>query len=312
MSVPIFDLHCDLLAYMAARQEKDAAYHRQARTSIPDLKEGGVTFQTFALWTETYQEVLDQMDAYERLLQQLPKEIKSALAMENASGLLNEGEPLALLKPRLDGFSSPLLYVSLTWKEENRFGGGDLSKEGLKKDGEALLELLEEKRIAVDLSHASDALADDIFNWIHKKRSSLIPIASHSNFRAVCSCPRNLPDMFAKEIVNLGGIVGMNFVKKFIGENKEDLLRMIEHGIDCIGEDHLAFGCDFFGGLDNPHLQKGPVFFPSFDRSSAYPEMITFFKTTFSLEQIHKMAYQNAHRFFTPTLEEVKDETLTP
>ncbi len=71
----------------------------------------------------------------------------------------------------------------MTHHGENRFGGGNSTGIGLKKDGEALLEYISEKKIAIDLSHTSDALAGDILNYIVKNKLGLSVLASHSNFR---------------------------------------------------------------------------------------------------------------------------------
>ncbi len=74
---------------------------------------------------------------------------------------------------------------------------------------------MNEIRIAVDLSHTSDRLADEILNEIDRKGYTMGVIASHSNARKVCHHPRNLPDHLIKEIVARKGIIGINLYKKF-------------------------------------------------------------------------------------------------
>ncbi len=96
---------------------------------------------------------------------------------------LEEDEPLDLLFERFD--AKKWLYISLTWKEENRFGGGDQTMVGLKRNGEVLLEYMDGKDVAIDLSHTSNPLAEGILNHIDKKGLKITTIASHSNFRAV-------------------------------------------------------------------------------------------------------------------------------
>ena len=71
------------------------------------------------------------------------------------------------------------------WNQENRFGGGNASDVGLKREGELFLEYLGGKGVAIDLAHPSDALAHDILNYIDKKSLKVTPIASHSNFRVI-------------------------------------------------------------------------------------------------------------------------------
>ena len=56
-------------------------------------------------------------------------------AIENASGFCEEQEPLedGLRRfERLVAEAGPLAYVSLTWNDENRFGGGNKASAGLK------------------------------------------------------------------------------------------------------------------------------------------------------------------------------------
>jgi len=220
------------------------------------------------------------------------------LAVENGSGLLEENEPLEQSFKRLD--AEEWLYVSLTWNKENRFGGGNHTDVGLKRDGEHFLEYMSGKQIAIDLSHTSDALADDILNHIHKKNLELVPIASHSNFRSVKDHPRNLPDSVAKEIINLGGVIGINFVRHFVGDRPEDFTSHIQHALSLGASDNLCLGADFFGGIPLPsiaHLR--PFFQKEFPNSSCYPYFFNHLASSFTTDQLKKLAHQNALAFFS-------------
>ena len=249
----IADLHCDLLSYLignTSRTPLDLA----SRAAFPQMEQGGVKFQTLAVFTDggktAKEQASKQVDAFTSLLSTYaasyrhfdPKRLPSpsdpkvsiALAIENASGLIGEEEPLENAFSRLQEFqekAGPILYISLTWNHENRFGGGNLAKKGLTRDGELLLEYLNKTNILIDLSHTSDALADGIFNHIEKKGLTLTPIASHSNFRSIQDQKRNLLDLHAKEIFRRGGVVGINFVKAFLGKTiPEAFQRHIEYG----------------------------------------------------------------------------------
>ena len=115
-----------------------------------------------------------------------------------------------------------LFYIGLTHHLENRFGGGNFSKAGLKDDGKALLDYLDNKQIAVDFSHTSDALAYDILEYISKKNLKIPILASHSNYRPNFDHPRNLPDDIAKEIINQKGLIGLNFVRAFVNNKHSE------------------------------------------------------------------------------------------
>ena len=318
MSYKIIDLHCDLLGYLECHEGKEAALHEESHCSIPLLKKGNVALQTLAIFTETkegsVQSAKRQLALYNDLLKDYKgdvapfaefheenKRVHFILAIENGSGILDEKEPFDLLFERLELFQEyggPLLYVSLTWKTENRFGGGDDTKVGLKREGEVFLELLSDQNISIDLSHTSDALADDILNYIHKKNLKLVPIASHSNFRHVLDCPRNLSDPIAKEIIALGGIIGINFVRRFVGDQRTDFLSHIRHGIELGGEKALCLGADFFGGLALPKLENlKPFFQTEFSDSSCYQRFLELLETEFSREEVNGIAHENMEIF---------------
>lgn len=301
MSIPVIDLHCDLLAFLNEDRTNNDPLDEASRCSLPFLERGGVVFQVLAIFSElgkgSRQEAEGQIECYQQTVKNHPESKTTfALAIESACGLLEEEEPLDLLFGRFD--QEKWMYVSLTWKEENRFGGGDQTKKGLKRDGELLLEYMDAKEVAIDLSHASDPLAEGILNYIDKKGLQITPIASHSNFRAVKNHPRNLPDALAKEIIARKGVIGMNFVRHFVGNHSEDFLSHIHHGIALGGEDTLALGADFFGGISLPstqHLQ--PFYQEGFSNSSCYPRFLGLLESELSKNQVEKIAHLNAGRF---------------
>lgn len=315
--IPIVDLHCDLLSYLTFKNDRTAR-DKESRASLPQLKEGGVYLQVLAIFTETGKKSVvsaeKQFIAFQQLPYLYPAEVKRlqelkmpeqderlhiALAIENASGLCEEEESLENCFTRLDQYrqvAGPILYVSLTWHQENRFGGGNYTKTGLKKDGEIFLEYLSEKKIAIDLSHTSDPLAYDILNHIDKKGLKLIPLASHSNFRKITDQPRNLPDEIAKEIIRRGGLIGMNFVKKFMGQHfPEDFARHVDYARSLGGLGHFCFGADFFCDYDflfalQPFM---PFFHPDFGDASCYPKILQYLSEIFTKQELENIASQN-------------------
>lgn len=317
---PIADLHCDLLYYLLLGEGR-TAYDEKSRCSLPQLKRGGVFLQVLAVFTETEKGSAllgrKQFEIYESLFLRYPEEINklsrgelphhsskinTLIAFENASSLCEENEPLYKTFPRLDIYQerAGIAYVSLTWNGENRFGGGVGSSIGLKKDGEELLIALDAKKIPIDLSHASDHLAYDIFNFIEKKNLSIVPIASHSNFRSVTCEERNLPEEFTKEILKRGGIIGLNFVKKFIGSSlPEAFFAHIEYIHRLNGIDALCIGADFFSGEDfKEKLSFDTSFFhDEFDTSDCYPKFLQELSKKMDDETIKKIAYKNVETF---------------
>ncbi|MBS0624299.1 MAG: membrane dipeptidase [Verrucomicrobia bacterium] len=318
----IVDFHCDLLSYLAEGHGRADAL--EARCSWPQLRQGCVTLQVMALYTETSANSTlsfqKQMDCYQNLptlypeqfvhchalqLPQSDDKIHVLAAVENASGLVLENEPLSLCFRRLDEFlalCSPVVYISLTWNTENRFGGGNQSQIGLKDDGKQLLQYLEGKHIAIDLSHASDQLAYDVLNYLEQENLNLIPIASHSNFRAVCQHPRNLPDELAQEIIRRGGFIGLNLFRPFIGSSLPgDLIAQAEYVLKKGWWEGFCFGADFFCDKQFSHLLSyaAPFYARSFEDSSCYPRLLELLSSICSAQQLQQLAYGNAAAFLT-------------
>jgi membrane dipeptidase len=305
----IADLHCDLLSYLA-EDKSHTAHDPISRASIPLLKEGGVVFQTLAIYTETGKGSVEQGTGQAEVFFELSKkypvfgsEIRTMVSIENASGFCDETEPLSRGLERVESWlekAGKIAYISLTWNEENRFGGGNATEVGLKKDGKQLLEWMSGKKIALDLSHTSDRLAEEILKAC--ENLDIIPIASHSNFRKIADHPRNLPDHLAKEIGARGGVIGLNFVRVFLGkQGAEDFLRQVEHA-DKLGLlDHLCFGADFFADqVLPPELEYlMPMFIPGFDNASCYPKVIGLLEKHLPHAIVEKIAYKNLIEFLT-------------
>lgn len=320
MKTPIADLHCDLLCYLEG-DTANSAHDARARCSIPQLKKGNVKFQTLAIFAElgpeTLRKGLAQFEIFCRLPELYPEHFIHAMspslsedkitlqvAFEGASTFCSESEPIDKGLERLIKLINRAkpLYISLTWNEENRFGGGAHSTVGLKEDGQRLLEALHNTGVAVDLSHTSDALAWGILNHIDKKKLHIKVLASHSNYRSITDVPRNLPDELVKEILYRKGLIGINIYKKFIGESYLDVIKHLEHGLKLGGEDHIALGTDFFFDGDLPpayqHAEE-TLFFPELSDASCYGTLLDAFRTHLGLSEaaIQKIAHRNVTRF---------------
>ncbi len=316
----IIDLHCDLLSCIAESPQQLNFVSPETNCSLPQLEEGQVILQVFAIAVinpkNSTKFSLEQVNLYKRLLRDYPQRVAPSktfsldtpclhgiFAIENALGLVEEDEPLEKAFKRFEDIEKieKILYVSLTWNQENRFGGGNTTSIGLKRDGQLFLEFLAEKNTAIDLSHTSDALAYDILNYIHRKSLPLKVMASHSNFRKVQNVPRNLPDEVACEIIDLGGVIGMNFIRRFVGDDKEAFCHHIEHALALHGETNLCLGSDFYGGITIPSdLIPGrsfPIFQEGFSNSSCFPYFIQLLEPHFPHYVIENICWRNAFHF---------------
>jgi membrane dipeptidase len=315
----IADLHADLLCYLA-NDSKKTAYDAAVRCSIPFLRKGNVALQVLPIFTETepgsalkgsrqtdifFQLPILYPEAFHFYAAKSSHTTELLLAIENASSFFEEDEPLEKGFNRLQNLLSQSkrpLYLSLTWNTENRFGGGAHTSIGLKPDGIRILEFLAEHSIALDFSHASDALIYEILNTMDQKRYNISLLASHSNVRTLMPVSRNLPDELIREIFQRKGLIGLNFYRPFIGESIENLGQHLEHLILLGGVEQICFGADFHFGDDMSPSYRKPVhetFFSNFSDSSCYGSLLSLWKSTYNLsdEILHNIAYGNLRRF---------------
>ena len=334
MQMPIADLHCDLLDYLESSPQK-TVFDEELLCSVPKLRAGGVFFQVLAAYTDTNdvsaQRGVREATIFQNVDVKYPKDflrirnkddvahakdqgkIGIIFAIENASGFSMEDEPLDRCFQRLEEIikiTSPILYISMTHFPENRFCGGNTTQNvGLKEDGKELLQYLSGRKIAIDLSHTSDASAHGILDFISQRNLDFPVIASHSNFRAVEKHDRNLPDDLAKEIIRRKGLIGLNFIYDFIGHKSSDcFLRQIEHALKLGTEETLCFGADFFDtkavSLQFNMPADHRFFHEGFDSSACYPKLIDLMKQKPDLKQniIQNIAHQNVVRFLQSVL----------
>lgn len=135
------------------------------------------------------------------------------------------------------------------YNDENRFGHGALADpEGRLSDaGHQWVELMNELRMQIDLSHSGYATARDVL-----KASKRPVIFSHSNARALTDSPRNIPDDLARMAAETGGTVGITMWPPLLGiaerPTLDDFCDHVEHMLNLVGEEHVAFGSDLSEG----------------------------------------------------------------
>ncbi len=216
------------------------------------------------------------------------------LGMEGLSPLGEESEGIYAL------YQLGFRQISLTWNEQNAFATGARGdeKRGLTELGKRAIKIIEDLGIILDVSHANDKTFWDICKVATKPI-----IASHSNARALCPVPRNITDEQIKAIGERGGLVGINAFNEFIHvdrdkRNVDYLINHIEHIVELIGIDHVAFGFDFFEYLEEDTSQtfiedpyRGT---PGIEDISKAPNLIKKLQERgFSKEDIEKISYKN-------------------
>lgn len=324
MQIPVIDTHCDILSYLAKTPKAAADKSEDIACAIPLLQLGNVKLQICAIYTDVrpgsielatlqaykYREMLmmhaqEVVQADAEFLKNINLNSKIGLvtAIENAAGLADEEAPIQKAFEQLDKLiqmTGRMAYISLTHHTENRFGGGNYTEGiGLKDDGKRILDYISGKKIAIDLSHTSDLLAEGILNHIDTQKLDVPVMASHSNFRSIWNHKRNLPNEFAQEIIKRGGLIGVNFLRAFLdNEHPERVFEHILHGFEIGAEEQMCFGADFFYTKDFPDPSRHPFYFPIVENASKYPSILDKLGENLKQSQLEKLAFKNAQRFF--------------
>lgn len=323
--LPIIDMHCDLLVYLTDVPGSAPDKVEEIGCALPSLAEGNLKLQVMAIYSaaepgSTHYAGL-QRDMFKQLAEEdgnsltavtdvksLQEAVQSdssvgmVAAIENAAGFCEEVEPLEEGFKKLERIITDcgrILYISLTHHTANRFGGGNMTQSGITRDGKMLLDYLHGRRIAVDLSHTSDALAHDILTHIDRERLDIPVIASHSNFRPIWEHNRNLPDELTQEIIHRKGLIGINFLRSFLNtEEPEALLHHIQYGLSKGAQDAICFGADYFYTADNPDVSRIPFYYKEHEQAgTSYNYILNRLKEVVAPEQLEKLAFQNVQRF---------------
>jgi membrane dipeptidase len=320
VNLPVADIHCDLLSYLQEVPGSTPFDRDGIGCSLPSLTEGNVKLQVLAIYTATEkgssQIALKQSAIFNQLLtsddsgfcsyesdkeKQYPGKISIIGAIENASGFCDEDAGLEEGFKKLEDIienTGKILYIGFTHHGENRFGGGNTTRIGLKEDGKELLNFLHGKKIAVDLSHASDPLAEGILEHLLKFNLNVPVIASHSNFRKIFDHPRNLPDHIAREIIRRKGLIGINFLRAFLNpENPNAIYDHMQYGLQLGGTESLCFGADYFNTAAHPDQSRKPFFFNEQKNAGCYPSILKNLASSMSREQLQRIAFTNVTAF---------------
>lgn len=175
-------------------------------------------------------------------------------AQNPGSGLLAAvlaTEGLHPLEGKLDNvdklYDAGFRITGLTHFFDNELGGSahGWDKGGLTPFGKQVVQRLEEKKILVDLAHASPKVIDDVLTMA--KRPVLV---SHTGVQGTCPGPRNLSDAHVKAIAAQGGVIGIAYFHGAVCDlSAAGILRAIQHAVKLAGVKHVALGSDFDGAI---------------------------------------------------------------
>ncbi len=331
----LIDMHCDTVSELQRRGEKETIFENHLCMNMEGMKHAKTMVQFFACfvdgreyeerrsdrgvinrqigstsWNQAYGAVLDMIErihkeendrlhlagSYEEIQENSRQDVISAVATVEEGGVLN-GDAQRLKEL----YEKGIRLMTLTWNYENCLGypnsrDASVMGRGLKKFGLETVDEMNRLGMLVDVSHLSDGGF-----WDCIRRSSAPVVASHSNARALCDCPRNLTDEMLKALGKKGGVAGLNFYPAFLQKGEtdvtvQDIARHAAHMIRAAGEDVPAIGTDFdgFEVTGASGYLSGPG-----EMEQVWEAMK---KEGITERQIDKIAYENALRVLKDVL----------
>ncbi len=279
---PVFDLHCDTPLFLM-KGKVNHLHPVDLKPSIiigsifahfvsPEAKDPFQSAVKIVLSTINYfqqNNTVEIVTNFSRLNKRKTNIILGVEGGHTFDGITTEFELLYELGVRV---------FTLTWNNSNQLAHSafDDDKKGLTRKGKSFLRMLDSYDVIIDLSHASTRTVLEVCEITDNP-----VIASHSCVRALNPFVRNIDIEAAKAIAKKGGVIGVNFSRRHLGDH-----RVVDH-MDFIcenfGIDVCAVGSDFDGINDSVYECPGGYTILSEELS----------KRNYSNSQITKIYYKN-------------------
>ena len=135
-------------------------------------------------------------------------------------------------------------HALMAYNQKNHVGDGchERTDSGLSRFGMEIVAEMERVGMLVDLTHTGRRTCWDVLEMVTRP-----VIFSHSNARSLKDHERNIEDELAKACAETGGVVGVNGIGIFLGDNDSStdaLFRHLDHWVELIGPQHVAIGLD--------------------------------------------------------------------
>jgi len=140
---------------------------------------------------------------------------------------------------------------------DNDIGGSahGVNKGGLTEKGREMIRRMEEKRMIVDLAHASEKTFEDAVMMATRP-----VVVSHTGVRGTCDNARNLSDDQIRAVAKTGGVIGIGYWDTATcGRDAKAIAKAIRYAVDIAGVDHIGLGSDFDGAVTVPFDTSGLV-----------------------------------------------------
>ena len=303
MNLSLFDLHCDTVCRMYERGEGFEENNLAVSLNRASVFQKYV--QVMALFTSSRlsdsegwlrsRELLSVLHG-DSTTQSGKARLCTTPSLEyTTADLLLSIEDARILENNIDRvdilYHDGIRILTPLWRGETCIGGSHDTNVGLTPFGKAALKHAVKLGMLLDISHASNTSAEEIFDICAANDAPVI--ASHSNAFEICPVSRNLTREQTETILRSNGIIGINLCRPFLAldEKNADLdavLRHIEYFCSIGAQNALCLGCD----MDGAPL---PVELCDISRLPALAEHLQ--KHNYPDELIHAIFFENAYRF---------------
>ena len=270
----IADAHNDLLLELAHREHRLGETNVFARTWLPLLEAGGVGLQVCPIFVEldrqpegTLRDALGQATSFHRAARENADRVVVVRTRSDLD-LVERGERIGLMLA-LEGvepfgyelwgadlfWELGLRMAGLTWNRRNPYADGTADEGGLSRLGRALLPVLAERQIVLDLAHASPQVFDECLAMYEGQ-----VCVTHAGCRAVNDHPRNLSDDQLRALADRDGRFGLMLHPIAIDPQRPTIERAIdhlEHAVEHVGADRICLGADWTKRINE--LMPSPI-----------------------------------------------------
>lgn len=250
-----------------------------SQVDLPRMREAQVGGAVWSITTSPLRRARGRLQAFRRNLRRLKmildsepsdvavvrnlREYRAARAANlHAAFIAIQGgnavdEDLSALDALIDDL---VIRVTLVHLSRSRLGDSSVPvrfgpARGLTDFGRAYVEILNSRRVLVDLAHIGrEAFADVI--KVHDR--SLPLLVSHTGVSGVHPCWRNLEDEQIRQVAQFGGTVGIIFHSGYLNGGQirrarvADVAEHVMHVVRLVGVEHVSIGSDFDGLIVPP------------------------------------------------------------
>lgn len=135
-------------------------------------------------------------------------------------------------------------HALMAYNQKNHVGDGchERTDCGLSRFGVDLVREMQRVGMLVDCTHTGRRTSLDVFEM-----ATAPVIYSHSNAAALKSHERNIGDDLARACAATGGVIGVNGIGIFLGDNDDStdaLFAHLDHWVELVGIEHVGIGLD--------------------------------------------------------------------